>query len=463
MRNIFFLFLLCLKLIKFIYNNNIKNELLLLFNNIMLNILQLYAVDIIKGGKSLFLTGPPGVGKSYTLKNIIKYLDDIENNYGLTAMTGCAALLIKGQTLHSFLGIGLGNDTVEKLYVKICKNKKKFNELKNLDTLIIDEVSMMNNKFFEKISKLLTLIKNNNKPFGNIRLLLIGDFYQLPPLNDEYCFKSKLWEDINMTTVELNESMRQKDDIVFQKLLNNIRKGKITEKDYNALKSLDKTKFNDITPTKIYCLKKDVNDINNYYFTKLFIKLNNLKKLEVDEYISKYTFECLPYEDNKEILNNITYIYKYKIITNDKYINKSEYEVSLIMGAKVMITRNINIEKELVNGKTGEIINLTNSYVVIKDDYNNIFKIDYYKDDNPYNKYVKFMPLTLAYGITVHKSQGSTLDYIEIDGSKNNFAPGQFYTAISRAKTLKNIKLVNLDTDALIINNDVLNFYKKKL
>tara|TARA_B110000858_G_scaffold101301_1_gene116411 strand:- start:6259 stop:7551 length:1293 start_codon:yes stop_codon:yes gene_type:complete len=427
----------------------------------MLNILQLHAVDIIKSGKSLFLTGPPGVGKSYTLKNIIEYLDNIENNYGLTAMTGCAAILIKGQTLHSFLGIGLGNDNVDNLYQKICKNKKKLNELKNLNTLIIDEISMMNDKFFEKISKLLSIIKTNKKPFGNIRLILIGDFYQLPPMSDEYCFKSKLWEEINMTTIELNESMRQKDDLIFQKLLNNIRKGRITEKDYNNLKLLNETIFNNITPTKIYCLKKDVNDINNYYFTKLFIKMNNLKSSEVKDYITKYTLECLPHKECDEITSCISHIYKYNIITNDKYINNSEYEVSLIKGAEVMITRNINTEKELVNGKKGKIINLTNSYVIIKDDYNNVFKIDYYKDENTSNKFVKFMPLTLAYGITVHKSQGSTLDYIEIDGSKNNFAPGQFYTAISRAKTLKNIKLVNLDTNALIINKDVLNFYNK--
>ena len=126
-----------------------------------------------------------------------------------------------------------------------------------------------------------------------------------------------------------------------------------------------------------------------------------------------------------------------------------------------MITRNINIEKELVNGKKGKIINLTNSYVIIKDDYDNTYKIDYYKEDKSFNKFVKFLPLTLAYAITVHKSQGSTLDYIEIDGSNNNFAPGQFYTAISRAKTLNNIKLINLNENALIINKDVLNFYNK--
>jgi ATP-dependent DNA helicase PIF1 len=424
----------------------------------MLNILQLHAIDIIKSGKSLFLTGPPGVGKSFTLRNIIQYLDEIQNNYGLTAMTGCAAILIKGQTLHSFLGIGLGNETIEKLYEKL-KDKKKFNELKNLDTLIIDEISMMNDKFFEKISKLLSKIKNNNKPFGNIRLILIGDFYQLPPTDGEYCFKSKLWNMVNMTTVELNEPMRQKDDIVFQKLLNNIRKGKITKANYNELKKLNDTDFSTIIPTKIYCLKTDVNRINTYYFNKLLMENNKLKSEEVNNYIENNTIECYPNNENITDSTDSSKVFKYGIVTNEKYVNKNDYEVSLIKGAEVMITRNINIENELVNGKKGKIVNLTSNYVIIKDDYNIKHKIDYYKDENAYNKYVKFMPLTLAYAITVHKSQGSTLDYIEIDGSNNNFAPGQFYTALSRAKTLKNIRLKNLDKDALIINKDVLNFY----
>lgn len=432
----------------------------------MLNLLQTQALDIIKKGKSLFLTGPPGVGKSYTLTKIIDYLNENNITYGLTAMTGCAAVLIKGQTIHSFLGIGLGRDCIDTLYNKISNNKKKFNLLLNLDTLIIDEISMMNDVFFEKISKLLSKIKNTNKPFGNIRLILIGDFYQLPPVTGDYCFKSVIWNKINLTNIQLTEIIRQKDDLDFQNILNSIRKGKITLTKFNKLKMLSDTVFdNNIFPTKIYSLKKDVDSINKNNFYQLIIK-NNKPLLtsfnDIIDNISSLTIECIY---NKECdYNNMNYykkyIYKYNAFTNDNYINVKDYEVSLTVGAHVMITRNINFENELVNGKKGIIIKLENSYVVIKDYDNNIFKIEYYKDDSIYNNnYVKFMPLTLAYAITVHKSQGSTLDYIEIDGSSNNFAPGQLYTALSRAKNMKNIKLVNISQDALIINKDVLKFY----
>ena len=432
----------------------------------MLNLLQTQAIDVIKKGKSLFLTGPPGVGKSYTLIKIIDYLNENNINYGLTAMTGCAAVLIKGQTLHSFLGIGLGNYSIDTLYNKISNNKKKFHQLSNLDTLIIDEISMMNDVFFEKISKLLSKIKNSNKPFGNIRLILIGDFYQLPPVSGDYCFKSQIWNKINLVSIQLTELIRQKDDIDFQNILNSIRKGKITLAKFNKLKMLSDTVFdNNILPTKIYSLKKDVDIINKNNFYQLIIE-NNKPLLtsfnDIIDNISSLTIECIY---NKECdYNNMNYykkyIYKYNAFTNDNYINVKDYEVSLTVGAHVMITRNINFENELVNGKKGIVIKLEMSYVVIKDYDNNIFKIEYYKDDSIYNnKYVKFMPLTHAYAITVHKSQGSTLDYIEIDASDNNFAPGQLYTALSRAKNMKNIKLVNISQDALIINKDVLKFY----
>lgn len=129
--------------------------------------------------------------------------------------------------------------------------------------------------YFLKISKLLSKIKNTNKPFGNIRLILIGDFYQLPPVTGDYCFKSEIWNKLNLTNIQLTEIIRQKDDIDFQNILNSIRKGKITLTKFNKLKMLSDTVFdNNIFPTKIYSLKKDVDSINKNNFYNLIIKNN---------------------------------------------------------------------------------------------------------------------------------------------------------------------------------------------
>lgn len=125
-----------------------------------------------------------------------------------------------------------------------------------------------------------------------------------------------------------------------------------------------------------------------------------------------------------------------------------------------MITRNINIDEGLVNGTRGYIYDLNISYVIFNDINNKKHKINYYRDNNINNNtYIMFMPICLAYALSIHKSQGSTLDAVEIDASSNNFAPGQLYTAISRAKSLKNIKLINFEKEAIIINKQVLEFY----
>ncbi len=432
----------------------------------MLTLQQIEAYNIVKNKQSLFLTGSPGTGKSYTLKKIIEYLNDESIKYGVTALTGAAAILIKGQTLHSFLGIYKGDDTVDNLYNKLSNKKKKLNTLKQLETLIIDEISMMDSILFEKISLYLSKIKNNNKPFGNIQLILIGDFCQLPPINGLYCFQSKLWNKMDMKNIQLTQSMRHKDDILFQKILNRIRIGKISQNTYNILLNLSNTKFDNILPTKLYCLNVDVNKINKNHFNIQYCINNNVNLLNdlLEKHILNNTIECYPnlnYENEISKENfDINSVYTYNYYSNNKKIKKDDYTVSLIKNAQVMITRNINIDNGLVNGTRGYIVKLNPSYVVFCDINNILHRIDYYRDENINDStFINFMPISLAYAMSVHKSQGSTLDAIEIDASSNNFAPGQLYTAISRAKNLNSIKLINLEKEAFIINTDVKKFY----
>ena len=431
----------------------------------MLNILQLDALNKVKEGKSIFLTGAPGVGKSFLLNKIVEYLKETDIKYGITALTGCAALLIKGQTLHSFLGIGLGNATSEILIKKIENNKKIYNRIKELQLLLVDEISIMNNVFFEKISDIIKIIKKNNKPFGNIQLVLVGDFCQLPPIEGKYCFETNLWKNIDIEKVELKEIIRQKDDNDFQIILNSIRKGEITKRSYKKLLNLEKTVFNNnIIPTKLYCLNIDVDKINNNNFDIQYCinsKIDLLDKKNLNNIKLNNTIECyynLTLQNND--INENKKIYKYICYTNDKKIDKNKYDICLIKNLQVMVSRNINLDLGLVNGTRGYITSLSDKYVTIRDINNNLHKIDYYRDENKNdNTYNIFIPLCLAYSLTVHKAQGCTLDAVEIDASNNNFAPGQLYTALSRAKKMENIKLINLDKEAFLINKNVLNYY----
>jgi ATP-dependent DNA helicase PIF1 len=436
----------------------------------MLNNKQQIAIEYVKENLNIFLTGSPGTGKSYTLSEMIKILNQINRKYGVTALTGCAALLIKGQTLHSFLSLGLGNDKTEKIVENIKKYKPNYKKLYELQTLIIDEISMMDNILFDKISEILSAIKGNKKPFGGIQIILIGDFYQLPPISGDFCFNSDLWKKLNLCTVELTELVRQKDDIEFQEILQELRNCSISDKTYEKLLLLKKTVFpKNIVPTKLHALNTNVDSINRKEFVKLYKKNNAIAiqdKLPDINTLPNIIF--YPKEDDREISDiyeaDMKTIYTYNISSNNTKINKDEYIVNLIMGLKIIITRNIDFDNGLVNGTLGTIINLTPYYVTIKDIHDNVRNIKFYTDKNTNGSLLinntTFMPIKPAYALSIHKSQGSTLDAVEIDGGTNIFTSGQLYTAISRAKTLKYVKLIDLDKGSFMTNSKVKEFYK---
>jgi len=394
---------------------------------------QLEAFEIVKSGFNLFLTGAAGTGKSFTIKSIINYIENKNLNYGLTAMTGCAAVLIGGQTIHSFLYMGISKN-LDDIYKNLEKYKGTLFKLKKLQVLIIDEISMMDEETFEIINKLLMKIKGSSRVFGGVQMILVGDFYQLPPVIGDFCFNSPIWQELNLKKVVLTEIIRQKGDIKLQEILGEIRNGNIKKETFEFLSSLKEKEFKNknIKPTRLYPINVNVDKINNFEFKKL---LKSNKNFMIEYKASKF--------------NDKDKISEEKIREND---------ITLTLNAQVMVIRNISLENKLFNGTRGVVVELNESSVIIKDINDNLHTINYYVD-NLKEKRIKFMPLKLAYAISIHKSQGASIDYLELDLGDDIFISGQLYTALSRATNINNIKIVNLSKLSFIQNQKVIEFY----
>ena len=425
-----------------------------------LNDKQRFAVEQTMKGENILITGPAGTGKSYTIKHIIELLKANKKNVGLTATTGTAAFIIGGQTIHSFMGLGIGNETIAELFIKIKNRSNIYRTLIELDVLIIDEVSMLDSLLFEKISLLLCYIKSHsfkdaellNKPFGGVQVIFIGDFCQLAPVNGTYCFLSKLWKDANIKVILLEELVRQTGDVLFQQILQIIRRGRCTDNILKVLSLLKDTEFHDeIIPTKLYPKNVNVDKINEFEINKL------------------------------KLAGNKTFLYNAEASKdNEKNGNIAKYNVELVENAQVMVTRNIDVSAGIVNGTRGIVKGLEEDCVVIKDTQGLLHTIQYYKDvlDNSGKtvktvktanvtkvtkvadkSYISHMPLKVSYALSIHKSQGMTIDAVEIDLGDNIFTCGQAYTALSRAKSLASIKIIEVSKQSFKMNPFVKEFY----
>ena len=239
-----------------------------------LNEKQQEAFRLFKLKKNFFLSGPAGVGKSFLLQHLKEYAKENEIKLKITALTGNAALLINGKTLHSWASIGLGDDTADRLVQKIRKSFVARKNWLTTDVLIIDEVSMLTPELFEKLDYIGRNIRlfNADLPFGGIQIILSGDFFQVPPINIQenkdsrvFCFESPLWKElIGNNIIELTDIIRQQDP-VFQKCLNEIRIGTCSEETKNLLeKRLNAKPENLMYRTdKIIYKKDDVSTIKN--------------------------------------------------------------------------------------------------------------------------------------------------------------------------------------------------------
>lgn len=406
-----------------------------------MNVEQQNAFNAVKSGRNIFLTGPAGTGKSYVISEIKKWAINNNKKFAITALTGCAAVLIGGRTLHSTLGLGLGDKPTDIIVHKMKRcNRTQFTRLQTLDLLVIDEVSMMSDELMEKASAILCAIRGNEKPFGGVQVVLVGDMCQLGPVSGKFCFMSPIWSETIQEMCTLTTIVRQSGDDMFLKILHYLRKGKCTKKIFDKLMKCHNTEFpDDIKPTRLYSKRANVDQINEQEYNKL-----------ISQGALETTYKTAP-----------TSSIPHKAEEAMKWATKVgiPMEVKLCIGSQVVVTSNIDQEGGIINGTRGVVKDLgPEPTIKLLDGREVAIKMKKTKDETEKLE-VEYMPLKYAWCLTVHSAQGMTLDAAEIDLGRSIFAHGQAYTALTRVKNLKSLKITSLDQHSFIIDPLVKTLY----
>ncbi len=393
------------------------------------------ALSILKSGKNIFLTGSAGTGKTYVLNQYIQYLKERRIPVSITASTGIAATHLEGTTIHAWSGIGIKNSLSMGNLRELKEKKYLKKNIDNSRVLIIDEISMLHRKQFDMVNEVLKFFKETDEPFGGIQIIISGDFFQLPPIGDQnetnrdkFAFMSQSWLDADFTICYLTEQFRQTDNQL-NEILNEIRSGTVSESSKEILSSNNHI-IASIEPTKLYTHNIDVNRINTEQL-KLVKGKNKIFRAKI--------------KGNLKLAETV----KKSILAPENLILK--------VGAKVMFVKN-NYEKGYLNGSLGNVIKYNDDGVPI------IRLINGYEitaeheewriEDEKGKLLVSYtqIPLRLAWAITVHKSQGMTLDSATMDLSKT-FEKGQGYVALSRVKSLSGLNLTGYNSMTLVVDS----------
>jgi len=422
--------------------------------------------DDVLSGKNVFLTGPAGTGKSFLFKYIIQELTKLygESGVAVCAPTGVAAINVNGRTIHSFAGVGLGEDDEEVLFQKVLSNSKARSNWRRTKVLMIDEVSMIGSVFFTKLANISRRLKELEGggflPFGGIQVVLCGDFFQLPPVEldseavGSFAFNSPAWKELDVKKCELTKIVRQNDPELID-CLNTVRGGNITQPIINRLddchilrKSLPEDGIN---PTQLMCTNSDVKDENNV----------QLEKLPGEEVVFEARDKIFDYPDQYSVEQ-----------LKKKYMDKKvEEKIHLKLDAQVVLIRNIDVPRKLVNGTRGVIVgfeeeNLKSTRPIIKWDCGIEEPLDtqefVYRNPHLGTICREQIPLKLAWALTVHKSQGMTLSRVQIKVD-NAFENGQVYVALSRCVCLDGLWMTgaSLSQQAVMAHPEVIGFYNQ--
>lgn len=395
--------------------------------------LQDEALDILKLGHNVYLTGAAGSGKTYVLNRYIKYLRENNIVVGVTASTGIAATHMNGMTLHSWAGLGLGDSIdIERILAKSSLKKR----MAQTRVLIIDEVSMLDGHVLDAVDAITRAFKDRSKPFGGLQVVLSGDLFQLPPVTKSgepfFVFNSEAWKSMGLKICYLEEQHRQ-DDSNLLSLLNAIRSNNVDETHFEELSERIKPAPSGEDIIKLYTHNAHVDDINQAELAKLKTETRTYhmtskgRQSAVESLINR----CLAPE-----------------------------QLVLKLGAEVMFVAN-NPAKQFYNGTLGKVVKFSDSGKPVIQTKQHLITVDEHtwktEDGDKTIAEVTQLPLRLAWAITIHKSQGMSLDAAEIDLSKS-FEPGMGYVALSRVRSIEGLYIKGINNMAMVVNPRIIEF-----
>jgi len=400
---------------------------------------QVQALNLMKKGHNVFLTGAAGSGKTHTLQLFIQYLKSQYIETAITASTGIAATHLEGVTIHSWAGIGIKDQLTEVDRLSLMKKPYLTSRFRDTEVLIIDEVSMLDGKRLDLVNEVCQMFKQSLQPFGGMQVVLCGDLFQLPPITKkgerpDFVFRSDIWKQMDLTVCYLQEQHRQ-EDADFLDILNSLRTSRIDQKHVDLLSNRKmEAEHQEEIMTKLFTHNADVDSVNERQLEELSGKEKNYYlTAEGDEKLLEKAIKgCLAPE-----------------------------ELKIKEGAVVMFVKN-NYGKGYVNGTMGTVIGFSSDkYPLVKTLSGPIIEATpeawTIKENGETLSSIEQIPLRLAWAITVHKSQGMTLDSARVDLSRC-FEPGMGYVALSRLKSLEGLYLTGLNKMALQVNAEVLEY-----
>lgn len=403
---------------------------------------QALAIEIMLSGANVFLTGAAGAGKTFTLNQFIKLAKNSGQKVSVTATTGLAATHLGGNTIHAWSGMGVNDFLYKNFAEKLSKSRADI--IKSTDILIIDEISMLHDFRLDMVDEICRTVRQNfDQAFGGIQVILCGDFFQLPPINRAgskaggFVVHSNAWREADFQICYLEENHRQTDEKLTE-ILNALRNDELRRHHAEALlERIDAEPENLENLTELHTTNIDVDVINE----------RELAKLDGEEKL---------YPQSTTGAKNYVQTLQRSVLAPEL--------LRLKKGALVMAVKNAQ-NRQYVNGSIGRVVDFEpmteyplvefqngRTVVVVPDSWE-------MRDGDKKRASIIQVPLRLAYAITVHKSQGMTLDSARIDLRKA-FAEGMGYVALSRVRNLENLFLVGINKTALVVSEEALHLDK---